>query len=125
MNNTINIGLFTVISVSMLLTWSMTKPLGTRKRLAILASQVLTIAALSSAHIHQYWVWYYNMHEAEHFVRKMAGERGWFGSDHSKRDEIIGLVFARAKHLGEPSVNVQLATQKVEQLGGKTARVSD
>lgn len=57
------------------------------------------------------------MREAERFVRKMAGERGWLGDDPSKRDEIIGRVFSHANHLGESAENVQRALKKVEQLG--------
>lgn len=117
MNNIISVVIYAVIAASMLVAWCLTKPLGTRRRLGILVSQAMAIAAIGLAHLHQYWVWYYNMHDAEHFVRKMSKERGWFGDDPSKRDEIIGLAFTHAKHLGESSVNVQLAIEKVEQLG--------
>ena len=117
MNNIISLVVLAVIAASMLVTWRLTKPLGTGRRLSVLASQALAIAVISSTEIHRYYVWFYNMREAERFVRKMAEERGWFGDDASKRDEIIGLVFSHANHLGEPAENVKRAIEKVEELG--------
>lgn len=117
MNNTISVVVFAVLAVSVLVTWCLTKPLTTNRRLGIVAAQAMAIAAMGLANLHQYWVWYYNMHEAEHFVRRMSHERGWLGDDPAKRDEIVGLVFARATHIGESAVNVQRAIEKVEELG--------
>lgn len=116
-NNTINVAVYAVLGVTMITTWRLTKPLGTGKRWGIVASQAIAIAAISLANLHQYWVWYYNLHEAERFVRRMSQERGWLGEDPAKRDEIVGLVFTRVTHIGESAMNVQRAIEKVEELG--------
>ena len=106
--------IYLILAASVSVSWFLTKPLGNKKRLFISGAQICALSLLIVSNIYQHWLWYYSMHEAEHFVREMASERNWLGADTKKRDEIIGLVFSRAHRLAEPAQNVALAVEKVK-----------
>ena len=104
------------IGVCLIATWLLTKPLGIKKRLLIAGVHIFAFLTIAIANTYDSWVWFYNMQQARQFVSRIATERNWLSSNPEARDEIIGLVFARAQYLGEPAANVDLALKKLEQL---------
>jgi len=112
MSHILSIIIYLSLVVGVLALWKLTKALSAGKRWAILGLFGWIVLLMNLVHLHDYWVWYYNLHNAESFMREVAKDRSWFGEDSAGRERIIGLAFAHADSMGESSDNARRALQE-------------
>ena len=118
MSQILSIAIVVSLIGAALVLWKFTKPLTVGKRWSILGCFVWIVLLLNLVNLHDYWVWYYGMHNAEYFVREVAAEQKWFGDSPAERDEIIALAFTHPKTMAESSDNVQRALEKMRSKSG-------
>lgn len=112
MNQTLSVAIYVSLVGAALVLWKFTKPLSIGKRWSIFGCFAWLVFLLSVDSLYSHWVWYYGMHNAEHFMREVATEQKWFGENSAERDEIIGLAFTHPKTMAESADNVRRALEK-------------